>query len=68
MARWKNFYTRFVAGLVMIAVFTGLIAMGPFTVMLLIVGVQIIVFREVIAIAHLQSKERHLKWFRTIAW
>ena len=52
----------------MMAVFTGLIALGPFPVMLLIVAVQIAVFREVIAIAHLQSKERHLKWFRTIAW
>ena len=52
----------------MIGAFTGLIAMGPFTVMLLIVAVQVAVFREVIAIAHLQSKERHLKWFRTIAW
>lgn len=52
----------------MIAAFSGLIAMGPFAMMLLIVAVQVAVFREVISIAHLKSKERHLKWFRTIAW
>lgn len=52
----------------MIAFFTGIILMGHMTVMLLTLLVQVVVFKEVIAIAHLQSKERHLKWFRTIAW
>lgn len=52
----------------MMAAFAGIIMTGHLAVILLIVLVQIAVFKEVISIAHLQSKERHLKWFRTIAW
>ena len=67
-SRWKNFWVRLIAGIVMIAVFNGLIVMGHLTVIILTLIIQIVVFKEVISIAHLQSKERHLKWFRTIAW
>lgn len=52
----------------MMSLFIGIILMGHLVVILLTLLVQIVVFKEVIAIAHLQSKERHLKWFRTIAW
>lgn len=67
-ARWKNFWVRLIAGLVMMALFSGVIVMGHGVVILLTLLTQIVVFKEVISIAHLQSKERHLKWFRTIAW
>lgn len=52
----------------MIGLFTGIILMGHFAVVLLTILLQIAVFKEVIGIAHVKSKERHLKWFRTIAW
>jgi CDP-diglyceride synthetase len=57
-----------IAGLVMMSIFTAIILMGHMVVVLLTLLTQIAVFKEVISIAHLQSKERHLKWFRTIAW
>ena len=52
----------------MMSIFTIIILMGHLVVVLLTLLTQIVVFKEVISIAHLQSKERHLKWFRTIAW
>jgi CDP-diglyceride synthetase len=52
----------------MIGLFTFIMLMGHMTVILLTIFTQVVVFKEVIGIAHLQSKERHLKWFRTIAW
>jgi CDP-diglyceride synthetase len=67
-SRWKNFWVRLIAGLVMMSIFTAIILMGHMVVVLLTLLTQIAVFKEVISIAHLQSKERHLKWFRTIAW
>ena len=67
-SRWRNFWVRFVAGWIMIALFVGIMSLGHFSVLVLVFFLQITVFREVIAIAHLQSKERHLKWFRTISW
>lgn len=66
--RWKKFWTRFWWGAAMIAVFAVTIAAGHYWTVLLVIGIQTAVFREVIAIAHPPNKERKLPWFRTQQW
>lgn len=67
-SRWKNYRTRCLWGSVMIAMFLALLASGHLAITLMVVGIQTAIFKEVISIAHLRSKEGHLPWFRTLNW
>jgi phosphatidate cytidylyltransferase len=66
--RIRDFTVRFVFTWLMLGGFFLVLAYGPFAVSLLVLGVQILVFREVIAIAHVPNKEKKLPWFRALNW
>lgn len=52
----------------MLSTFAVIICSGPMAIILLIVGVSTLVFKEVISIAWVPSKEKKLPWFRLINW
>ncbi|KAI9179402.1 phosphatidate cytidylyltransferase [Blastocladiella emersonii ATCC 22665] len=67
-AKWRNWWIRTVWTLIMVAAFIVILLAGHAWVVLLVVLLQLGVFREVIAIAHVPSKEKRLPWFRLINW
>ncbi|KAI3653923.1 hypothetical protein MP228_001870 [Amoeboaphelidium protococcarum] len=66
--RWQNWWTRTVWTVIMLSTFAVIICSGPMAIILLIVGVSTLVFKEVISIAWVPSKEKKLPWFRLINW
>lgn len=66
--RWQNWRTRGLWSAVMLAAFSLIIASGPTAIILLIVGISTVVFKEVIAIGLVPSRDRKLPWFRVINW
>ncbi|KAI9355431.1 phosphatidate cytidylyltransferase [Zopfochytrium polystomum] len=64
--RWKNWWVRTFWTFVMIGGFVGIILAGHIWVVLLVVVIQILVYWEVIAIAHVPSKAKKMPWFRTL--
>lgn len=64
----ESFKTRLISGCGMISIFLGIVAAGPIPIALLIFAIQIIVFKEVISVAHIKSVERRIPWFRTTTW
>ncbi|KAI9220188.1 cytidylyltransferase family-domain-containing protein [Blastocladiella britannica] len=66
--RWRNWWVRTTWTLIMIAAFFVILLSGHGWAGMLVVLLQLAVFREVIAIAHVPSKERKLPWFRLINW
>jgi hypothetical protein len=66
--RWKDWWTRTLWTVIMITGFLGIISSGHIFVILMVVCIQTMVFKEVIAIAHVPSKEKKLPWFRLINW
>lgn len=52
----------------MVTGFMLIIASGHLAVVAMVVGIQAMVFKEVIHIAHVPSKEKKLPWFRLINW
>lgn len=67
-ARWRNYRTRCFWGAIMITIFTGLLMAGHLAMVLMVISIQTLIFKEVIGIAHMKYKERKLPWFRTINW
>ncbi|KAJ3085920.1 hypothetical protein HK100_008887, partial [Physocladia obscura] len=63
--RWRNWHVRAVWSVVMIAAFCVILLMGHFWVVVLVTVIHTLVFREVIAIAYVPSKQR-IPWFRTM--
>ncbi|KAF9205648.1 hypothetical protein BGZ49_003743 [Haplosporangium sp. Z 27] len=63
-AKWANWSVRTLWTLIMIGGFFACVAAGPLFVILLVVMVQSLVFKEVIYLAHVPSKEKKLPWFR----
>ncbi|CAJ0635407.1 16279_t:CDS:2 [Entrophospora sp. SA101] len=53
---------------VMIGGFFAILALGHIWVILLVEIIQTLVYKEVIAIAHVPSKEKKLPWFKTLNW
>lgn len=66
--RWQKFVLRLVLGLVMIFLFIGIIRAGHHAAVFMVIGLQTIVFREVINIAHVPFREKKVPWFRTTIW
>lgn len=63
-----DFKRRLIMGNIMVAFLGFVIISGPFYVALLVVAIQIAVFKEVISLFHLRSLERRILWFRTTSW
>ncbi|KNE67458.1 hypothetical protein AMAG_11920 [Allomyces macrogynus ATCC 38327] len=66
--KWRNWWTRTFWTLIMVAGFFGVLFAGPLWVIMIVLVLQLAVFREVIQIAHVPSKEKKLPWFRVINW
>lgn len=54
--------------MIMIGGFFGCVAAGPVFVILLVVLVQGLVYKEVIFLAAVPSREKKLPWFRAMNW
>ncbi|KAG0314480.1 hypothetical protein BGZ97_009264 [Linnemannia gamsii] len=67
-AKWANWSTRTLWTLIMIGGFFACFAAGPLFVILLVVMVQGLVYKEVIFLAAVPSKEKKLPWFRSMNW
>ncbi|KAF9902320.1 hypothetical protein EC991_005031 [Linnemannia zychae] len=67
-AKWANWSTRTLWTLIMIGGFFACFAAGPMFVILLVVMVQGLVYKEVIFLAAVPSKEKKLPWFRSMNW
>ncbi|KAG0098163.1 hypothetical protein BGZ93_000938 [Podila epicladia] len=63
-----NFAVRTLWTLIMIGGFFACFAAGPLFVILLVVLVQGLVYKEVIYLANVPSREKKLPWFRTMNW
>ncbi|GBC05929.1 hypothetical protein RclHR1_06500011 [Rhizophagus clarus] len=66
--KWKNLTVRTIWTFVMIFGFFAILALGHIGVILLVIGIQTMVYNEVIAIAHVPSKEKKLPWFKQLNW
>ena len=64
----QTFITRAIWTLVMIAIFFGSMFMGHIYVIIIVTAVQIISFKEVIAISNVPSRARSLRFTKTLNW
>ncbi|OUM57428.1 hypothetical protein PIROE2DRAFT_17597 [Piromyces sp. E2] len=66
--KWTNWWTRFIWTVVMILGFAVVIFSGHLSIIALVLILQILIFKEIIHIAHYPSQEKKLPWFRVINW
>ncbi|KAJ1927449.1 phosphatidate cytidylyltransferase [Tieghemiomyces parasiticus] len=66
--KWQNWWVRTLWTFVMIGSFFAIIASGPVSVILMVVGIQTWVFSEVIALSSVPNRERKLPWARALNW
>ena len=66
--RWRNWIIRGIFTWIMIIGFGIIVHMGPLAITLLILGIQVKCFHEIITIGYVVYKSHHLPWFRTISW
>jgi phosphatidate cytidylyltransferase len=64
----QTFITRTIWTLAMIALFFGSMAAGHLYIIAIVTVVQIITFKEVIAIANVPSKEKKLQFTKSLNW
>lgn len=67
-SRWKNWWIRGILTLTMISLFFLIIYMGSFMLMLLVLGIQVKCFHEIITIGYRVYRSYDLPWFRTLSW
>uniref|UniRef100_A0A8C5L7M0 Phosphatidate cytidylyltransferase n=1 Tax=Jaculus jaculus TaxID=51337 RepID=A0A8C5L7M0_JACJA len=67
-SRWKNWWIRGILTLTMISLFFLIISMGSFMLMLLVLGIQVKCFHEIITIGYRVYHSYDLPWFRTLSW
>ncbi|CAF0931275.1 unnamed protein product [Brachionus calyciflorus] len=66
--RWRNWVIRGVFSLIMLLSFSSIVYLGPVSITLLILTIQVKCFHEIITIGYVVYKSHHLPWFRTISW
>jgi len=66
--KYRKFFTRSLWGSLMIIVFAVILLSDHFLVCLFVVLLQIMVFKEMIALRYQEAKEKNLPGFRTIHW
>jgi len=66
--KWTNWWTRTLWTFVMIFGFFFVIFSGHLSIIILVLILQVVIFKEIIAIAHYPIQERKLPWFRVINW
>ncbi|CAN0434243.1 phosphatidate cytidylyltransferase 2 [Lampetra fluviatilis] len=67
-SRWRNWWVRGILSLAMIGFFFIIIYLGPLVLMLIVLGVQIKCFHEIITIGYNVYHSYELPWFRTLSW
>jgi phosphatidate cytidylyltransferase len=67
-AKWKNWWIRTFWTFLMIFGFFFILYAGPIYAIILVAFLQIIVYREVLSISIIPSRERSLPWFRSLHW
>ncbi|CAG8583094.1 4130_t:CDS:2 [Paraglomus occultum] len=67
-SKWKNMTVRAFWTFVMIFGFLSMVALGHLFVILTVLLLQTLVFKEVIALASVPNKDRKLPWSRTLNW
>lgn len=65
---WETMKTRSIFGILMILAMSLVLLCGPLIIIVSMAIVQTLVFKEVISIAHIRSKEKRLPWFRSLNW
>ncbi|VDD80630.1 unnamed protein product [Mesocestoides corti] len=63
-----NFIVRIFMSVNMIGGFLFMIYLGPLALVLLVLGLQLACFKELINIGHLVYRIHNLPWFRTLSW
>ncbi len=66
--KWKNWWIRTLWTSIMISGFIGILLGGHMWLILLVLAIQIQIYREVISIAYVPSKEMEVPWFRAMSW
>ncbi|KAJ2633391.1 phosphatidate cytidylyltransferase [Coemansia sp. RSA 1290] len=64
--KWKNWRQRTIFTFVMIGGFFTVIALGPLSIMLMVLCLQVLIYREVISLSSVPKKERDLPWARAM--
>ncbi|KAI8324652.1 phosphatidate cytidylyltransferase [Martensiomyces pterosporus] len=64
--KWKNWRQRTTFTFVMIGGFFTVIALGPLSIMLMVLCLQVLIYREVISLSSVPKKERDLPWSRAM--
>ncbi|KAJ2628588.1 phosphatidate cytidylyltransferase, partial [Coemansia sp. RSA 1287] len=64
--RWKNWRQRTIFTFLMIGGFFTFIALGPLSIMLMVLCLQVMIYREVISLSSVPKKERDLPWSRAM--
>lgn len=64
----QTFITRTIWTFVMIGVFFGAMAAGHLYLVAIVTAVQVLTFKEVIAIANVPSREKKLRFTKTLNW
>ncbi|KAL5479179.1 hypothetical protein EMCRGX_G022669 [Ephydatia muelleri] len=66
--RWKNWFIRGVFSIIMISFFSIITYLGPFVLSLLVIGILLKCFQEVISIGYTKGKEYNIPLFRALNW
>jgi phosphatidate cytidylyltransferase len=66
--RWRNWVIRGIFTWIMILGFGFVVYLGPLAITILILGIQVKCFHEIITIGYVVYKSHYLPWFRTISW
>lgn len=68
LLRNLEFFKRALTGFFMISLMILCIMMGPICVILIVLSVQFVVYKEIINLAYQNSREKNIPWFRSITW
>lgn len=66
--KWRNMAIRTFTTLLMIGAFFFVLASGYVWSIVAVMGITIVVYREVIQIAQVPAKEKSVRWFKTMSW
>ncbi|CDS10401.1 hypothetical protein LRAMOSA03077 [Lichtheimia ramosa] len=66
--KWRNMAIRTFTTLLMIGAFFFVLASGYVWSIVAVMGITIVVYREVIHIAQVPAKEKSVRWFKTMSW
>ncbi|KAI8072725.1 cytidylyltransferase family-domain-containing protein [Gongronella butleri] len=66
--KWHTFWIRTITTFMMIGGLFTVLASGHVWVILMVIGIQTTVYNEVVHIAEMPAKARHVRWYKTMSW